>query len=313
MVVSVTLNPSIDHALFIEGLNVHDANRVRRVERDAGGKGINLSRVFSELGGKTLATGLMPRGTRALVDDVLKDQGVEHDFVDIPGEVRVNISVEDGSGEPPTTFNEPGALTPDGAWDQVIDRVRRHAKPGCWIAVGGSIPPGLHKGAYADLVDVARELDVPILVDADGEALKLAVDKHPDMIKPNEDEAARFLGWTPERVHDEPEAALAELQSAARIVVLTLGADGAWLTTNNEVWRATPPAIDVRSTIGSGDSLLAGLLNGHLADKPWDEALALGVACGAATAMTDGSKIGRRETIDQLLPHVRTEHVTIPL
>jgi len=313
MVVSVTLNPSIDHALFVEGLNLHDANRVRRVERDAGGKGLNLSRVFSELGGETLATGLMPRGTRSLIDDVLKDQCVGHDFVDIPGEVRVNISVEDGSGEPPTTFNEPGAPTPEGAWAQVIERVRHHAKPGCWIAVGGSIPPGLHKGAYADLVDIARELGVPILVDADGEALRLAVEKHPDMIKPNEDEAARFLGWTPERVHEEPESALAALQSAARVVVLTLGSAGAWLTTDNDVWRATPPPVEARSTIGSGDSLLAGLLFGQITGKTWEEALALGVACGAATAMTDGSKIGRRATIDQLLPQVRTEHVTIPL
>lgn len=311
MILTVTLNPSVDHTLFIDGLRLRDANRVRRVERDAGGKGLNLSRVYSELGGGTLATGLQPHGASAMIRQVLDEQGVGHDFVEVPGETRVNISVEDGSGEPPTSFNERGAPTPEGAWDDLVGKIRHYAPKCRWIAVGGSIPPGLDPGVYAELTDLAHELKVPILVDADGEALKLAAACRPDMIKPNEDEAARFLNWTPDRVHAEPIEALKGLENAAETVVLTLGSAGAWLRHGDEVIHAVPPKIEVRSTIGSGDSLLAGLLFGHGRGQSWADSLALGVACGAATALTDGCEIARRPMIDELLPQVYIERVTI--
>lgn len=311
MIVTVTLNPSVDHTLFIEGLRAHDANRVRRVERDAGGKGLNLSRVYAELGGETLALGLQPHGASALIRQVLEEQGAQHDFVEVPGETRVNISVEDGSGEPPTTFNEPGAPTPPGAWDAVLQRVRERAAGAAWIAVGGSIPPGIGPEAYAQLVQVSQGLGVAILVDADREALKLAVDLKPDMIKPNEDEAARLLGWPSEEIRDNPERALDAMKDMARIVLLTLGADGAWLEVDDQVWHAVPPKIEAKSTIGSGDSLLAGVLFAHEQGKDWGECLRLGVACGAATAMTDGSEIARRPVVESLLGQVNVRKVAL--
>lgn len=312
MVVTVTLNPSVDHTLFIDGFRPNDANRVRRVERDAGGKGLNLSRVHAELGGVTTAIGILPHGGCTLVHQVLDEQGVEHDFVDIPGNLRVNISVEDGSGKPPTTFNEPGATVPPDSWIDLVSRLRRHAVGADWIAAGGSIPPGLPPSVYADLVDIAHELGVAVLIDGDGESMRLAAARVPDMIKPNEDEAARLLGWTSAQVRDDPIAALAAMRSSARIVVLTLGAAGAWLATEGETWQATPPKVEVRSTIGSGDSLLAGLLFARSKGEGWDEALRLGVACGAATATTDGSEIARRPIIEGLKPQVRVERVTMP-
>jgi 1-phosphofructokinase family hexose kinase len=311
MIVTVTLNPSVDHTLFIDGLHPNDANRVRRVERDAGGKGLNLSRVYAELGGETLALGLQPHGASALIRQVLEEQGASHDFVEVPGETRVNISVEDGSGEPPTTFNEPGAPTPDGAWEAVLQRVRERAAGAAWIAVGGSIPPGIGPEAYAQLVQVAQELGVAILVDADREALKLAVDLKPDMIKPNEDEAARLLGWPSEEIRENPERALAAMKDMARIVLLTLGADGAWLEVGDQVWHAVPPKIEAKSTIGSGDSLLAGVLYAHEQGNDWGECLRLGVACGAATAMTDGSEIARRPVVESLISRVDVRKVAL--
>lgn len=311
MIVTVTLNPSVDHTLFIDGLKAHDANRVRRVERDAGGKGLNLSRVYAELGGQTLALGLQPHGASSLIRQVLEEQGVEHSFIEVPGDTRVNISVEDGSGEPPTTFNEPGATTPPEAWNTLVHRVRERARSAAWIAVGGSIPPGLGPESYAQLVQVAHELSVPILVDADREALKLAVQHKPDMIKPNEDEAARLLGWQSDEVRNDPQRALRAMKDKACIVLLTLGADGAWLAVHGQIWQATPPKIEAKSTIGSGDSLLAGVLFAHENGREWGECLRLGVACGAATAMTDGSEIGRRPVIDSLLPRVEIRQVAL--
>lgn len=311
MIVTVTLNPSVDHALFIDGLKPNDANRVRRVERDAGGKGLNLSRVYAELGGQTLALGLQPHGAASLIKQVLEEQGVEHDFIEVPGQTRLNITVEDGTGKPPTTFNEPGAITPAGAYEAVLDKVRARASAATWISAGGSIPPGVGPEAYARLVDVAYELGVNILVDADREALKLAVQHHPDMIKPNEDEAARLLDWTGDEVRENPLNALREMRSMARVVLLTLGAAGAWLEVEGQVWHATPPKIEAKSTIGSGDSLLAGVLFAHENGRDWGECLRLGVACGAATAMTDGSEIGRRPVIESLLPRVEIRQVAL--
>ncbi|RYG85468.1 1-phosphofructokinase, partial [bacterium] len=108
MLLSVTLNPSVDHALFLTELKVGDTNRVTRTERDAGGKGINLSRVYAEMGGETIASGFLGGGTGAYVRGVLEAQGVRHDFVTTSGETRLNFSVEDESHGKPTTFNERG-------------------------------------------------------------------------------------------------------------------------------------------------------------------------------------------------------------
>ena len=212
MILSVTLNPCVDHTVFVDELKLHDTNRVVRFETDAGGKGVNLSRVVAELGGQTMATGFLGGGPGAYVRKVLDAQGVTHDFVDISHDTRTNFSVEDGTGEPVTSFNAKGPVVSEDEWSQLIDRVRATAKAAKWVALGGSLPQGVPIDAYLTLGWIAKELGARLALDADGEAARQGLDAKPHFIKPNKKEAGRLLGRAVESVEDAVFAAEELLQ-----------------------------------------------------------------------------------------------------
>src|SRR5579862_4409581 len=173
MIITVTLNPAVDHVLFVDGLNLHDANRVVRLERDAGGKGINASRVISSLGGHSLATGLLGGATGAYVRHVLADEGVSHHFVRTASETRINFSVEDGSSLPPTCFNEPGPKVTEKDAEELVAFLSQRTRPGSWLLVAGSLPPGMPPETYLRLGKLAQTRSARFALDADGEALVL--------------------------------------------------------------------------------------------------------------------------------------------
>lgn len=306
MILTVTLNPSVDHALFVDSLLLNDTNRVKRTERDAGGKGVNVARVAAELGSKVLATGFLGGGPGAYVRSVLARQGVSNDFVEVPGETRVNFSVEDGSGRPPTTFNEPGPEISPELFVSLRDHVRRMAVGANWVCLGGSIPPGVPTEAFRLLIEDARDCGCGIVLDADGEPLRKGLDAHPTFVKPNTKEASRLLGRNISSTADCIEAAkmLAEGLSPASdhesMVVISRGAEGAVLVSGGTVLVGESPKVTVNSSIGSGDSLVGGMLWALETGKSLEEAFRWGLAAGAATAATDGSEIARRPMVEKL-------------
>jgi 1-phosphofructokinase len=305
MILSVTLNPSIDRTIFIDGLKPYDTNRVIRTECDAGGKGINLSRVVHELGGSTLATGFMggPNGRR--VQDVLDREQIPYDFVAIEGNIRENITIEDGSGKPPTSINERGPQVVADDIDRLMTVLAEHAPKTKWLTIGGSLPPGVDAGEYYRLVVWGHQQGLKVLLDADGAAMVQGIQAGPDLIKPNIDEAKRLLNKEFEP-KDGADAAnelwkkLSEVNPHAT-VILSMGADGAIMTDGTTMWRGISPEVEVNSTIGSGDSMLGGFLFGLEDGRGRTESFRLGLACGAATATTNGSEIARLPVINELL------------
>lgn len=309
MILTVTLNPCIDQTIFVDGLKVHDANRVARFETDAGGKGVNLSRVVAELGGDSLATGFLGGGPGAFVRKVLDAQGAKHSFIEIKNDTRTNFSVEDGTSDPPTTFNAKGPVISDEEWDQLIDHVRSLAADAKWVTLGGSLPQGVPVDAYLTLGWIAKELGARLVLDADGEAARQGLEAKPHFIKPNKKEAGRLLGRAVESVEDAVFAAEELLQYLEDdgVCVVSLGSDGAVMATKEATWIGKPIEIEVNSTIGSGDSLVAGMLKALMDGATAEDAFKLGIAAATATAMTDGAEIARRPVVDELLPQVQVE------
>ena len=307
MIVSVTLNPCVDRVVFVPGLKVGDTNRVDRVETDAGGKGVNLSRVVAELGGKTIATGFLGGGNGAHIRHVLRAQGVHNSFVEIAGTTRVNTSIEAGDG-PPTTLNEAGPQISDEEWHRLLAHCETLFHRADWVALGGSLPPGVPVDAFRALGELARREGCRVLLDADGEAMRLGLQMRPDLIKPNLREAERLLGKTlPDRA--AAVSAARELRSMAENVIVSMGKDGAALATADGVWLGSSPQVEPRSTIGSGDSLLGALLWALEDGCDWPEALRWGLAAGAATATTDGSEIARGPVVRLLYNEASVERV----
>ncbi|MBK7769935.1 MAG: 1-phosphofructokinase family hexose kinase [bacterium] len=307
MILTVTLNPCIDLLLGTRGLLPYDTNRVVTREEDAGGKGTNLSRVAAELGAKTTACVLLGGGTGAHVQRVLELQGVTPAIVHTQAQTRVNVSVQDGSDRPPTTFNMKGGPITGDEWQQVTRMVVELAAEADWVCLGGSLPEGIPVDAWRTLIGLLRPLPVRILLDADDEPLRLGLEAGPHLIKPNLNEASRLLGRPIAGVEQAASAAI-EIRSAMAArgaadpaVIVSMGAEGAVAATGEGSFFAPPVAVHPRSTIGSGDSLLGGLLAAFGHGKDWPEALRWGSAAGAATATTDGTEIARRGVVEELL------------
>ena len=174
MILTVTPNPSVDHTLFVKHLQLGVTNRALTIERDAGGKGINISRVLTALKSSTLATGFLGGGTGAYVRHILDGEGVPHEFVRAHGETRTNFEIEDESGNPPTCLNEPGPSCPPAEIEALVKMVSRHLSTANWLLLAGSLPPGVSQDLFHRLGAIARQRHIPFAVDADGEVLAQA-------------------------------------------------------------------------------------------------------------------------------------------
>ncbi len=312
MIVTVTLNPCVDRTLFVEGLRVHDTNRVTQTEIDAGGKGLNLSRVATRLGAKTVALGFLGGEAGDYVRLRLVQEGVPERCTPIAAQTRTNVSIESGDG-PPTTLNEPGPSILPAEFEALRAELTAQAEAGEWVVFAGSVPPSLPRTVIADLARCAHEAGCRVMVDADGEVMQHALGECLDFIKPNRSEAERLLGRSLPEIGDVAAAAqelhqrLVAQGSDLGLVVISLGADGAVMTSPRGTWHGLPIPVEARSTIGSGDSMVAGILTALTSGLSESEALRYGLAAGAATAMTSGSDIGQRADFDALLPQARVQ------
>lgn len=316
MILTVTLNPAVDHILFIDGMKLHDTNRVQKMQTDAGGKGVNLSRIAVELGAKSVATGFLGGGPGAFITHMLQRQGVVTNFVESENETRTNLNVESGDG-PPTTFNAKGPLIHQREWELLQLRVERLSEDATWVALGGSLPPGVPIEAFQILGEIAKKRNCKVVLDADGDAQKAGLLAAPDFIKPNVREAERLLGREIGDDDTKVITAVKDLVAMLRkngspdpVAVISRGRLGAVLATQTTVLKGHPIEINARSTIGSGDSLIGGMLYGMESQKTLQESLRYGLAAGAATATTDGTEIGRRDSILDLFQRARTEQVS---
>lgn len=309
MILSITYNPCIDRTLFVSSITLYSANRVLRTETDAGGKGINVARVCAELGLPTFATGFIGGATGEMVKCVLRKEKVDYGFIEVQGETRININIEDEKGDAPTTFHEAGPRVTEEEIEQLEKFVETMLPKSTFVVTGGALPPGMSEDSFVTLIRVARKYDVPVVIDTEGEKLREACEEKPFMIKPNLREAEELLGRPLREIHEIADAAEEIHRKGIPIVVISMGAAGAVLASDQGVFHAIPPPITVVSTIGSGDSLVAGVLYGLMHKKHHAEVLQWGVAAGTATALTNGAEIARLPVIESLLGQVHLQEL----
>ncbi len=307
MIVTVTLNPSVDRTVFVNGFTPSETNRITRSETDAGGKGVNVARIAKAMGVETVALGFVAGGPGQFVRHVLDKEGVHHDFIDVKGETRLNVSIEDGSGNPPTTLNERGPSVTEENWQRFLERFDHWLLKAEWVEIGGSIPPELPTSVYSDLVQRVHEANQKVCLDADGESMLAAISQSPDMVKPNREEIERLLSISIGNLDQALLASRMLLERGINIPIVSMGSLGAALATKGVAILARPPKIEAKSTIGSGDSLIGAFLASLIQGKTIEDAMRWGVSAGAATALSDGASIGSKEDIDRLMPQVQIE------
>jgi len=305
MILTVTLNPSVDRLIYVRKLVPHDTNRILRIEEDAGGKGVNVARVLRRLGVDTVATGFLGGRTgRYVLRELREIDGVDCRFIWVSADTRTNLAIQEEDGSPPTALNERGPQISRDELNALLQQVEQLSQKAQFVVLGGSLPPEVPTDIYATLGDIAKRQGAKVVLDADGEPLIQGLRATPFLIKPNETETERLLGRTIDTLEDAARAATEIHGQGIAVVVVSIGAKGAAVACAEGCWVAVPPKIKAVSTIGSGDSMVAGVLSVLVRGGAVDDAIRWGTAAGAATAMTDGSDIGTAEQIGELVPQV---------
>ncbi|MFE3140673.1 1-phosphofructokinase family hexose kinase [Streptomyces scopuliridis] len=311
MIVTVTLNAALDITYRTPALVPHTTHRVSDVVERPGGKGLNVARVLSALGHETVVTGFAGGRTGDVLRELLGGSGPGGSrsrpvdaLVPISGSTRRTLAVVDETSGDTTQLNEPGPTVSSAEWSTFLGAYERLLTGADAVALCGSLPPGIHVGAYAELIRRARAAGVPALLDTSGEPLRRGVAARPDLVKPNADELARLTGSR------EPlRAARDARRRGAHAVIASLGPNGILAATPDGVWQATPPAPVKGNPTGAGDSAVAGLLSGLVEHLPWPARLARAVALATATVLAPAAGEFDAEAYEELLPRVAvTEH-----
>ncbi|GIH71337.1 1-phosphofructokinase family hexose kinase [Sphaerimonospora thailandensis] len=266
MILTVTLNAALDVTYEVAELVPGGTHRASAVHERAGGKGVNVARVLTALGrDRVLATGLAGGPAGAEITRELAAAGIPARFAPIAGDSRRTVTIV-ASGDA-TVFNEPGPVVTDGEWHGFRERFRALCGEAEVAVLSGSLPPGVPRDAYAQLTTDARARGVRVLLDADGEALRLGLAARPDVAKPNAAELARVAGPGP-----VAEAARSLLANGPGAVVVSRGADGLLAVTSAGTWSVRPPRPLSGNPTGAGDAVAAALARALRGTAPLDRA-----------------------------------------
>lgn len=308
MILTVTPNAAVDKTYRVENFELDRVNRPSEEFTVAGGKGVNVARVYRTLGGEAVATGFLGGIQGKLLAKALANEGMPDAFVRVRGETRLCIAVIDPKHGTQTEVNERGPEVTARACKALRNRLQtllsQHSV--ACVVLSGSLPPGAPDKLYAELTELARRNDTRVLLDASGAALREGLKARPWMVKPNRFELESLTGKPVQELADVRKAADSLIESGIGIVAATLGSEGALLVTADGAWRSLPPKIEFASAVASGDSFVAAFLWEWLhGECPGSvvNALRLATGAGAANAAVIGAGFCTRDSIVELAQH----------
>ena len=302
MILCVGTTPTAQRTLVFERLQLDAVNRAAECYDTASGKSINVARVIHTLGEACIATGFLGGDVGKYIRDELSAAGIAHDFVEVAPKTRTCVTVMDRSSGHATELVEESKLVETDAWAKLKSKIEQLASRAKLIVLSGSLPPGAPQDFYAWCV----KLGVRTIVDAAGGPLKRALDARPFLVKPNRQELAKTLGVS---VDSDDSLRDAVTRLNADWVVVTEGRSGAIVSDGTTLWRLHAPKVVAINPIGSGDSLAAGIATALVRGETMPDAAKLGIACGAANAMTTTSGVVDPATVKELLTQVFIEQI----
>jgi len=305
-VLTVTLNPALDLTVRLPSLRVGEVNRSDSLEIHAAGKGLNVAQVLADLGHQLTVTGFLGEGNPQAFEQLFAARGFADEFVRVAGETRSNIKLAEAGGQV-TDINGPGLAVSDAHRSELLERIKRLAPTHELVVVAGSLPRGVDNQWFVELLNLLKQTGARVALDTSGSALRAGLETAPWLIKPNEEELAEARGI--ERA--EPEALAREawrLQiEGIEHVVISQGANGVSWFSPSAALHANPPKVQVVSTVGAGDSLLAGMLHGLLEGWPAERTLAHATAIAAQAVGQVGFGITDTAQLAELQAAVRLQ------
>ncbi|MCC3157998.1 1-phosphofructokinase family hexose kinase [Hymenobacter sp. 15J16-1T3B] len=299
-IVTLTLNPTVDKSTAVDKIVPDQKLRCETPKYEPGGGGINVSRALKRLGSDS--TALFPAGgaTGQRLQELLREEGLEPHAVPAAGWTRENFIVVDSSAGQQYRFGMPGTPLTAAEQQQVLAALRALPTPD-FLVVSGSLPPGVEPEFLVDIVRWAHSIGAKVVADTSGPALQRVIEAGVYLIKPNVGELSKLAG-----VEELDSAGLADAaqgligEGRCEIVVTSLGPQGACVVTRDLVDHIPAPAVKKRSTVGAGDSMVAGLVHALAQGQGVREAARLGVACGTAATMNPGTELFKKADVDKL-------------
>ena len=309
MITTVTLNPAVDKTIEIESFTIGTVNRVSVVRSDPGGKGINVSKVVAALGGNSRVMAVLGGASGFAIADALKTPGLTVDLLFTGEETRTNIKIIDRVGHTNTDINERGKPVDNAVLAVVLEKLLTGLAPGDIVVLAGSLPEGAPRTLYRDWTAACKAKGAKVFLDADDDLLALGVTAAPFLVKPNSDELSRLCGGPLTTRQALIAAGRSLLEQGIERVVVSLGAKGALLLTQNKTQCAEGLKVAVKSTVGAGDAMVAALAYGEECGLETEEAFRLAIAASAASVMCSGTQAAALSEIEELLPLIKIQRL----
>lgn len=277
-IATVTLNPAIDQTVHVDHFRPDTVNRSQGMQFNAGGKGVNVASFLVDAGYPVAATGFLGQENDDIFKRFFARKGIQDRFVSIPGSTRIGIKIVDEAEQQTTDINQPG-LTPSGdAMESLFQVIDELAVTHDWFVLSGALPPGVPSSVYAAIIAQLKGRGRQVALDTSGEALRQGILAGPTIAKPNIDELQQLVDATLSNESEIEQAARRLLNYGAQLLVVSMGSQGAMFINAQETMVATPPTVSVKSTVGAGDAMVAGLISGQIQGLDLSECARLATA-----------------------------------
>lgn len=296
-IATVTLNPAVDQTVSISNYRLGRVNRAQRVQTDPGGRGVNVASFLADYGLAVAATGFLGRENPYLFEQMFAKKHIEDHFVRIAGSTRTGIKIIDDVKQETTDINFPGQPPTESDIETLFTAIDKLAGRYDWFVLSGSVPAGTTPDIYAKLVEIIKAHGKQVALDSSGEAFRQALPAVPTMVKPNLEALEEYLGYA---LADEDAAARAARQlvdEGIQTVVVSMGERGAVFVDETAVVLAIPPDIEVKSRVGAGDAMVAGLIAGQVLGLELQECARLATAFSMAAISQLGTHLPDSDTL----------------
>ncbi|MFE8702708.1 1-phosphofructokinase [Cytobacillus sp. FJAT-54145] len=298
MIYTLTLNPSVDYIVAVDNMELGGLNRTTSETKFPGGKGINVSRVLKRLDINSKALGFIGGFTGDYIEKYLQSEGIETKFIRVSEDTRINVKLKSNQE---TEINGSGPCISKDAFLDLINQIS-HLSQEDLLVLAGSIPSTLPSNTYEEIVKICNENGVRFVVDAEGDLLKKVLSHNPFLIKPNHHELGQLFGTTVSSCEDALTFGKQLVEMGAENVIVSLADKGAVFVNKDVQIISNVPKGEMKSSVGAGDSMVAGFLSAYERTKDVKESFRYSVASGSATAFSIG--LCNRDLVEQLLTQV---------
>lgn len=309
MIYTLTLNPAIDRTVYVDEVNFKDVTRVKKVTREAAGKGINVSKVIDSMNQKSKCVAFAGGRNGEFISDALCEKEIPYMIIQLEGNTRENIKVIPNDKGNVLELNESGCEIPADRLDKMYSYLDEYLIEDDILVLSGSVPSNLSDTIYYDIINRYRKKGVKTILDTSKDLFKEGLKGLPSVIKPNLYELEVYFGTEIKSVGEAIEYSKKLVESGVEEVLVTLGKDGSIYVSKDEVYKVSIPSVDVKGTVGAGDSYVAGYAIALQQKLPVVERLKYASAVSIASCLQPGSAPGKQNDVNDVLKNITVDKI----